>query len=135
MVMEFPCGICEKSVSNNHQVINCNKCGLWIHIKCNKINKQTYIYLMRENFHWYYMLRTKTFLPHSILNDNESKQIVNDKQDKFTRIAKPVIFNSQNFIKSINSENNITKFFTITDLNSTFNDIGSPSHSHSHCFT
>ena len=126
MTIKFPCGICEKPVANNHQAINCDKCGLWIHIKCNKINKQTYIYLMHENSHWYCMLCTKTFLPYSLLIDNEFKQTVIGKQVKFTHIAKPAISNTENFIKAITSENNITKYFTIKDLNSTFNDIGSP---------
>ena len=111
-------------VANNHQA-NGFKCGLWIHIKCNKINKQTYIYLMHENSHWYCMVYTKTFLPYSVLNDNEFKQTVIGKQVKFTHIAKPAISNTENFIKAINSENSITKYFTIKDLTSTFNDIGS----------
>ena len=41
MVIKFPCGIRLKPVANNHQAIKCGKCNLWIHIKCNKINKQT----------------------------------------------------------------------------------------------
>ena len=126
MTIKFPCEICEKPVTNNHQAINCDKFGLWIHIKCNKVNKQTYIYLMRENSHWYCMLCFETFLPYSVLNDNEFKQTVIGKQVKFTHITKPAISNTENFIKAINSENNITKYFTIKDLNSTFNDIGSP---------
>ena len=80
MTIKFPCGICEKPVANNHPAINCDKCGLWIRIKCNKINKQTYIYLMLENSHWYCMLWTKTFLPYSVLNDNKFKQRVIGKQ-------------------------------------------------------
>ena len=81
---------------------------------------------MPENFHWYCMFCTKVFLPYSVLNDNEFKQTVVRKQVKFTHIAKPAISNTENFIKAINSESNITKYFTIKDLNSTFNDIGNP---------
>ena len=125
MTIKFPCEICEKPVTNNHQAINCDKFGLWIHIKCNKVNKQTYIYLMRENSHWYCMLCFETFLPYSVLNDNEFKQTVIGKQVKFTHITKPAMSNTENFIKAINSENSITKYFTIKDLTSTFNDIGS----------
>ena len=69
---------------------------------------------------------TKTFLPYSVLNDNEFKQTVIGKQVKFTHIAKPAISNTENFIKAINSENNFTKYFTIKDLNSAFNGIGNP---------
>ena len=60
------------------------------------------------------------------MNDNEFKQTVIRKQVKFTHIARPAISNTENFIKAIISENNITKYFTTKDLNSTFNDIGSP---------
>ena len=128
MTIKFPCGICEEPVANNHQAINCDRCGLclWIHIKCNKINKQTYIYLMHENSHWYCILCTKTFLPYSVLNNDEFKQTVIRKKVKFNNIAKPAISNTENFIKAINSEKNITKYFTIKDLNYTSNDIGSP---------
>ena len=89
MTIKFPCGICEEPVANNHQAKNFDKCGLWIHIKCYKINKQTYIYLMHENSHWYCMLCTKTFLPYSVLNNNKFKQTVIRKKVKFTNIAKP----------------------------------------------
>ena len=126
MTIKFPCRICERPVANNHQAKNSDECSLSIHVKCNKINKQTYIYLMLENSHWYSMLCTKTFLPYSVLNDNEFKQKVIGKQVKFTHIAKPGISNTENFIKAINSGNNITKYFTIKDLNSSFNDIGNP---------
>ena len=102
--------------------MNCDKCGLWVHIESNKINKHTYIYLMRENSHWHYVLCTKMFLPYY----NEFKQTVIGKQSKFIHIAKPAISDAENFIKVVNSENNITKCFTIKDLNSTFNYIGSP---------
>ena len=124
MTIKFPCGICEKPIANDHQAINCDKCFLWIHVKSNKINKQTYIYLMCENSPLYCILCTKTFLPYSVLNDNEFKQTVIEKQAKFTHITKPAISNAENFIRAVNCENNITKYFTIKDLNSTFNDIG-----------
>ena len=81
---------------------------------------------MCENSHWYCMLCTKTFLTYSVFNDNEFKQIVIGKQVIFTHITKPAMSNTENFIKAINFENNITKYFTIKDVNSTFNDIGSP---------
>ena len=81
---------------------------------------------MHENSHWYCMLGNKTFLPHLVINDNEFKYTVIRKQVKFTHIAKPAISDTENFIKAINSRNNISKYFTIKDLNSTFNDIGSP---------
>ena len=68
------------------------------------------------------MLCIKLFLPYSDLNNNELKQKVIGKQSNFTHEAKPATSNAENFIKAVNSENNITKYFTIKDLNSTFND-------------
>ena len=59
------------------------------------------------------MLCTKMFLPFSDLNNNEFKQTVIGKQVKFIHIAKPAIYNAENFIQAVNSENNITKYFTI----------------------
>ena len=81
---------------------------------------------MCENSHWYCMLCTEVFLPYSVLNNNEFLNTVIEKQVKFTHIAKPAISNTENFIKAIDFENNIIKYFTIKDLNSTFNDIGNP---------
>ena len=59
MVIQFPCGICSKAVANNNQAIKCDKCNLWIHIKCNKINKQTYNYLKSDSSHWFCISCTK----------------------------------------------------------------------------
>ena len=80
---------------------------------------------MCEKSHWYCMLCTKQFLPYSVIN-NEFKQNVTGKQVKFTHIAKPTISNAENFIKAVNSEINITKYFSIKELNSTFYGIANP---------
>ena len=67
MVIKFPCGISLKPVANNHQAIKCDKCNLWIHIKCNKINKKnisTNRHLLRV-LHDMYILRN--FYPSQIL--------------------------------------------------------------------
>ena len=58
------------------------------------------------------------FLPYSVLNDNEFKQSLENKSNLL--IAKPAISDTENFIKAINSENNITKHFTITLQRSEF---------------
>ena len=70
------------------------------------INKLTFILFVRT------LIGTVCF-PYSALNDNEFEQTVIGKQVKFTRIAKPAISNTENFVKDINSENNTTKYFTI----------------------
>ena len=50
------------------------------------------------------MIFTKTFLPYSVLNNNEFKLTVIRKKVKFTHTAKLAVSNTENFIKAINSE-------------------------------
>ena len=63
--------------------------------------------------------------PHTprVTQDQKSpgKLVLNKQSSKNKSIS-----NTENFIKAINSGNNITKYFTIKDLNYTFSDIGSP---------
>ena len=53
MLTAFPCGICLNPVAKNHKAVKCDNCDLWIHIKCNKINVQTYNLLINDNTVWY----------------------------------------------------------------------------------
>ena len=53
MTVKFPIKICEKPVAKNHHAIQCDSYNLWIHIKCNKINPQTYKHLQNSNAEWY----------------------------------------------------------------------------------
>ena len=116
MVIKFPCGIRLKPVANNHQAIKCDKCNLWIHIKCNKINKQTYTYLQTDTSYWYCMTCTKEFLPFSDTNDEEHIQNTIGKQIKFTHIDNIPQSLKENFIQKITSETNTSKYFTMSDL-------------------
>ena len=52
MPAKFPCKICNNPVAKNHKAVECDNCGLWVHIKCNKINTQTYKYLQKESCAW-----------------------------------------------------------------------------------
>ena len=40
-------------IERAHQAIKFDKCNLWVHIKCTKINKQTYNYLKSDSSHWF----------------------------------------------------------------------------------
>ena len=40
MPTRYPCKICNNPVANNRKKLQCDKCQLWVHIKCNKINFQ-----------------------------------------------------------------------------------------------
>ena len=63
MTISFPCKICEKPVAKNHKAVEWDSCKLWVHIKCNKINKQTYNFLMEDNTAWYFIKCTKSVFP------------------------------------------------------------------------
>ena len=53
MPTKYPCNICNNPVAKNHKAIQCDKCQLWVHIKCNKINVQTYNLLIEDESTWY----------------------------------------------------------------------------------
>ena len=38
MVVQFPCKICCCPVAKSLDSIQCNKCNVWVHRECNKIN-------------------------------------------------------------------------------------------------
>ena len=118
MVIKFPCKICLKPVANNHLAIKCNKCNLWIHIKCNKINKPTYTYLQTDTSYWYCITSTKEFLPFSDTNDEKLIQNTIGKQIKFTCTDNVPQSVKENFIHKITSETNTSKYFTMSDLQS-----------------
>ena len=46
MVVKFPSKICFKAVANLRHAIQCDNCNIWVHVKCNKINRQTYNFLL-----------------------------------------------------------------------------------------
>ena len=115
-VIQFPCGICSKAVANNHQAIKCDKCNLWIHIKCNKINKQTYNYLKSDSSHWFCISCNKKFLPFSGIEDGEFAHATLGKKIKFTHVSNTPKSIRENFIQAIHSENNSSRYFTLNDL-------------------
>ena len=53
MTAAFSCGICLNPVVKNYKAVKFDNCDLWIHIKCNKINVQTYNLLINDNRVWH----------------------------------------------------------------------------------
>ena len=41
-MITVPCGVCKKTVGENHRAILCSLCGLWVHIKCNFLDSKDY---------------------------------------------------------------------------------------------
>ena len=63
--VKFPCGICNKSLKNNHKTIQCDSCDLWIHIVCNDISDAEYECLKTEYDPWYCLV---CFLKYNLNN-------------------------------------------------------------------
>ena len=116
MVIQFPCGICSNAVANKQQATKCDKCNLWIHIKCNKINTQTYNYLKSDSSHWFYISCTKEFLPFSGIDDGEFAHATLGIKNKFTHVSNTPKSIRENFIQAIHSENNSSWYLTLNDL-------------------
>ena len=68
----FPsCNICEKSVSNKDDAIQCDICQAWIHLKCNKLNHIDYKYLQGSSDPWFCLYCCSTIFPFGLLSNKE----------------------------------------------------------------
>ena len=68
----FPCRICEKNVSDKDRAVQCDLCGLWVHIKCNNLNYLDYRYLQNSNESWYCIESCSTSFPFNSLLRNKN---------------------------------------------------------------
>ena len=69
-MVKFPCKIYTKTIASNHRAIQCHTSDIWVHIKCNKLNPQTYDLLRKDNTQWFYIECSKDKFPFSKLNNN-----------------------------------------------------------------
>ena len=83
MPTAFPCGICLNPVAKNHKPGKCDNCDLWIHIKCNKINLQTYNLLVNDNTSWSCLTCSKKLFPVSARNDKDLHSTIEGKTITF----------------------------------------------------
>ena len=71
-MIEFPCGVCTKAVAKNHKAVCCDVCQKWIHIKCNKLDKNDYRYLQENVDDLFFCINCiSQNIPFSGLNNNE----------------------------------------------------------------
>ena len=98
MVVKFPCKICSNGVAKNHHAVQCDHCQLWIHIKCNKINLQTYKFLQKSSFARYCIKCFEDFIPFSAISDHELSQSNKSEKIKFSVLTKKNILNNHDSI-------------------------------------
>ena len=88
MVVKFPCKICNKAVANNLHAVQCTNCHLWVYIKCNRINVQTYKYLQKCSSARYYLKCYEELIPFTSISNTEFYQTSQRQNTKFTAITK-----------------------------------------------
>ena len=108
--------------TNNSDSIQCDKCDIWVHRKCNKMNKRTYEYLKQDKSMWYCIVCTKELFPFSKLNDENLILTLKGKKIKFVNVAQKRILEKTQFLQQIKlgaeSEQNvnITSYFNPNEL-------------------
>ena len=104
MVVTFPCKICNKAVAKNHQSVQCDHWQLWVHIRCNKINLQTYKFLQKNSFAWYCMKWFEDIIPFSTISDNKLSKTNKSKKNKiFKVLTKKNILTNCDLINKLNN--------------------------------
>ena len=88
MPVKFPCKICKKPVAQNHKAVCCDVCDTWVHMKCNKINTQTYNILKKDEASWSCIECSKNVFPFSKLNETNFLTTIAGKKLKFITTRK-----------------------------------------------
>ena len=129
MPARFPCEICLKPVAKNHKAVKCDHYDLWIHIRCNKINTQTYNLLLNDNSVWYCLACSKKFFPFSTLNENEFHSTIQGKKIEIKTLSRKrstldsaLIDKLNDAINESNLENS-SQYFLKDGFNKTFNTV------------
>ena len=109
-------------VTNNHHAVQCGKCHLWVHIKCNRINLQTYNYLQIVSYVWHCPKYHEGIIPFTTISNEELYKINQGRKIKFTAVTKKD-FPNQDFIDQLNgtmddpiSEKISTKYYEPYEL-------------------
>ena len=129
MVIKFPCKICNKAVGNNHRAVQCDKCHIWVHIKCNKINLQTYKFLQKSPSTWYCIKCFEDIFPFGTIPNEELFKINQGPKIKFTVLTKHHTSPNQDLIDQLNeamddpsSEKVLGKYYEPCELSSLLNN-------------
>ena len=103
MVVKFPSKICNKAVAKNYHAVQCDHCLLWVHIRCNEINLQTYKFLLKSSFVWHCIKFFEDIIPFSTILGNEFSQTNKGKKIKFQVSTKKNVFTNHDLIDNLNN--------------------------------
>ena len=83
MVVKFPCKFFFIALANLHHTIQCDSCNIWVKVKCNKINTQTYTFLQKSSAAWYCIKCSEEIYPFSNISNEELFETNQGKNIKF----------------------------------------------------
>ena len=126
MVIYFPCSICTKTNGDNDSKY-CDKCNLWMNIKCNNLNFIDYQYLNGNYDPWFRRKCNSEFYPFGTLNNKKLSQYINsnniqnkdnDEDNSSNLVLKPPPnlnslfnqFNNSSQIYDFKDPGNVVKF-------------------------
>ena len=129
MVIKYPWKICKKVVASNHHAVHCDKSYIWVHIKCNKINLQTYKFFQKSSSAWYCIKCFQDIVSFGTMSNEELFKTNQGLKIKFTVLTKHHIPPSQDLNDQLNeamddpySETMSSKYYELCDLFSLLNN-------------
>ena len=81
------CKICNKAVRKTHHAIKCDKCNIWVHTQCNKINLQTYKYIQKTTYDWFCLKCFAEIVLFLTISNEEYFALKQGKKIKFNALA------------------------------------------------
>ena len=81
----------------------CDHCQVLVHIRCNKINLQTYKFLQKSSFAWYCIKCFEDVIPFSTISHNELSQKNKGKKIKFKVLTNKNILTNHDLIGKLNN--------------------------------
>ena len=97
MVIKYPCKVCNKAVAKSNNATQCDMCDMWVHVKCNKINLQTY------RAQWFCCKCLQNTMSFGNLTDHELFKTLQGKKIKFTDVTQSSIKPYKNLINDLNN--------------------------------
>ena len=123
MPVTFPCKTCEKAVAENNSAGGGDTCNIWVHIKCNKINTETYNILKKENASWSCVECSKGVFPFSKLDNTNLLTTIASKNLKFMTIMKKhntqegILTDRTNDALNTSDLENSSTYFNVNEFN------------------